>query len=159
MIIGDDGDADHDDDNGDDTPDDDDDDDDDDGDDDVMMSCLALRVQRGVRSWQAAGSWQRVVRVVWRVVEAGGGGSSQEVFHLLDRTIRPLETSRCSSQVAHHVAISPGARFSAGGTAQVRWRWVTIVDSTKQMADLMGSHHNPGVGTTVFNKGNAADFR
>ena len=138
---------------------DDDDDDDDDEDDDVMMSCLALRVQRDVRSGQAAWSWQGVVRVVRGVVEAGGGGSSQEVFHLLDRTLRPLETSRCSSEVAHHVAIPPGASFSTGGTAQVRWRWVSIMNSTKQMADLMGSHHNPGVGSAVFNQGNAADFR
>ena len=124
-----------------------------------MMSCLALRVQRDVRSGQAAWAWQGVVRVVGRVVEAGGGGSSQEVFHLLDRALRPLETSRCSSQVAHHVAISPGASFSTGGTAQVRWRRVAIVDSTKQMPDLMGSHYNPGVGSAVFNQGDTADFR
>ena len=81
------------------------------------------------------------------------------MFHLLDRTLRPLETSRCSSEVAHHVAIPPGAGFSTRGTAQVRWRWVAIVNSTKEMADLMGSHHNPGVGSAVFNQGNAADFR
>ena len=74
-----------------------------------MMSCLALRVQRDVRSGQAAGSWQGVVRVVRRVVEAGGRGGAQEVLHLLQRAVGPVEAPRGSPQVAHHVSVLPWA--------------------------------------------------
>ena len=93
------------------------------------------------------------------VVEAGGGRRSQEVFHLFQRALRPLEASGRPSQVTHHVSISPRASFCARGAAKVRGRRVTVVDGPEQVADLVGSNHNARVGSAVLDKGNAADLR
>ena len=120
---------------------------------------LALCIQSDVGSGKAAWTREGVVRVVRCVVQTGGSRRPQEVFHLFDRALRPLEASGRPSQVAHHVTILPRAGFSTRRAAEVGWRGVTIVNSPKQVADLMGCHHDAGVCSAVFDQRDAADLR
>ena len=94
-----------------------------------------------------------------RVVETRGSRRPQEVFHLFDRALRPLEASGRPSQVTHHVTILPRAGFCTRRATEVGRRGVTIVNSPKQVADLMGGHHNARICSAVFDQGDAADLR
>ena len=93
------------------------------------------------------------------VVEAGGGRRSQEVFHLFERALRPLEASGRPSQVTHHVSISPRTSLCTRGTAKVGGRRVTVVDGSEQVADLVGGHHHAAEAARVLHDGHAVDLR
>lgn len=122
------------------------------------LVCLTLSIEGEPSSRETAGSWQGVARVVGRVVEAGGGGGPQEVLHLLDGAVRPVETTRGPAEVRHDVTIAPGAVLGPGGGAQVGGGRVPIVDSAQEVADLMGSDNHSRVGPAVLHQGDAADL-
>ena len=68
----------------------------------LMMTMVRLMVKMLL-------TWERVLEAVGRVVEAGGRGGAQEVLHLLQRAVGPVEAPRGSPQVAHHVSVLPWA--------------------------------------------------
>jgi len=92
--------------------------------------CLALGIQGNGCAGQAPGSWKGVLQAVGRVVEAGGGGGAQEVLHLLQRAVGPVEAPGGSPQVAHHVSVLPGAGLGPWGAPKVGGSSIAIMDSS-----------------------------
>ena len=122
------------------------------------LICLTLCVQGDSLARQAAWAHQRVL--VWSglVVEAGCSGGPQEMPHLFHRAVWPLESSRSPPQVAHHVAVFPGTRLGSWRASEIGWSRIAIMDCSKKMSDLVGSHNHPWVGSTVLHESNTADL-
>ena len=119
---------------------------------------LALSVEGESSAGQIPGAGQWVAGAVRRVVQAGGGGGPQKVLHLPDGAVGPAEAPGGPPEVTHHVAVAPGAGLGPGGPAEVGRSRVPVMYGPKQVADLVGRHHHPGICPTVLNKRYAADL-
>ena len=91
------------------------------------------------------------------VVEALGGAGGEEMFHLFDGAVRPQLTPGRPSPVRHDVAIAPGAGLGSG-TPQIGGSCVTVMDSAKQVSDLVGCNDHAAVSSTVLHQRHAADL-
>ena len=96
----------------------------------ALMRLMVMMMRLNMKILLLLLTWKGVLQAVGRVVEAGGGGGAQEVLHLLQRAVGPVEAPGGSPQVAHHVSILPWAGLGPWGAPKVGGSSITIMDSS-----------------------------
>merc|ERR1719270_934378 len=118
----------------------------------------ALIIQRYGCSWQFVVSRKgEVIVPCWRVVQTLTCAGLEKIFDLFDGTIGPLLSSGGVAEVGHDVSSGPGAGLGSW-TPEIGRRLVSVMDSAKEVANLMSSHLNARVASRVFHQRHTADL-
>ena len=91
------------------------------------------------------------------IVETLSCAGGEEVLELRHRALRPEQTSPRPPLVTHDVSITPPAAPATWTTHTRHWT-ISIMNSAQQVSNLVSSHYDTRVSSTVLHQSNTVDL-